>query len=462
MEPRRPTLVILLTAICVLLVLSLCPWNRWTGGRLKDFGLFSDLLPRQQVVPADNVADNIDPELMAFVAEQTDTVAASDTVAVQSAKTFDIPKGFKAPRIDGAVAIEDYSPDGKGLERLAATLAEASGRRVRIAMVGDSYIEGDILAQDIRAGLQSRYGGCGVGYMAAFSPFPGFRSSVNQAASGWEEHEIRKMKNDPLRTILGTYHRALPGADSRFRKSVKPAHLDAWQRTSVIFKADTAGTITFAGPDFPTESFAVSPSQQIQCITLEQTVSDVRFMTDVPSLKVLGFWLEGNAGIVLDGISLRGNSGVSHRELNEQTTRRLRDFIDYDLIILEFGMNALSASQTDYTAYGNAMVEVVNNLKRLYPNARVLIFGVGDRGQKVGMDIGSMPTVEALVRVQRNVAVRTGSLFWDTREAMGGDGAAVDWHRRKLVNSDYVHLNHRGGRELADIFLNSLDHSLQQ
>ena len=43
---------------------------------------------------------------------------------------------------------------------------------------------------------------------------------------------------------------------------------------------------------------------------------------------------------------------------------------------------------------------------------------------------------------------------------MGGAGAAIDWHKRKLVNADYIHLNHRGGRELGEIILKSLQTSL--
>jgi len=200
----------------------------------------------------------------------------------------------------------------------------------------------------------------------------------------------------------------------------------------------------------------------VQCITLNSPTKDIRVSTDINGLQVLGIWLEGTYGIVLDDISLRGNSGISHRQLNAPTTASMRRYIDYDLIILEFGMNALSAAQKDYTAYGAGMVEVVNNIKALYPGAQIMILGVGDRGHKSGTALGSMPTVTAMVKAQRDVARQTGSLFWDTRAAMGGEGAAVEWHGRKLVNSDYVHLNHKGGKELADIFIKSLTTSLSR
>ena len=60
---------------------------------------------------------------------------------------------------------------------------------VRIAVVGDSYIEGDIFTQDLREKLQSRFGGSGVGYVSMHTDFPGFRRSVHQGGSGWNAHK---------------------------------------------------------------------------------------------------------------------------------------------------------------------------------------------------------------------------------------------------------------------------------
>ncbi len=169
--------IIIFSALAFLTILSICPWSDWTDGRLKDFNLLGDVMPHTPAADS-SASNNIDPELASL-----DTVAPADT-SVSTTLHADtlppIPFDFSAPTKDGSVLIEDYSSDHSGLSRLAATLVQGSLRKVRIAMVGDSYIEGDILAQDIRAGLQERFGGCGVGYVGAFSMFPGFRGSVNQ------------------------------------------------------------------------------------------------------------------------------------------------------------------------------------------------------------------------------------------------------------------------------------------
>ncbi len=462
MKNSLRSLIIPLGAVAILIALSACPWERWSGGRLKDFHLFADLMPQKMNADAErsNAADNVDPELLKFV-EQGDSAEAVDTVIeaeTATAPVIIVPD--VAPRDGDVVLIEDYSADGSALHKLKNTLAQAIIRPVRIAMVGDSYIEGDILAQDIRAGLQSQYGGRGVGYVAAFSNFPGFRGSVNQSAKGWKETEIRKMNNDPLRTILGLYHTADAGAVSSFKGSKRPDHLDSWNSSTMIYQASNPGSVTITVAD-SAMTFPIAASTRLQAIAVPGATSEFKVEINSPGLDVLGIWLENSTGIVLDDISLRGNSGISHRQLDASTTREMRNWIDYDLIILEFGMNALSAAQKDYTPYARGMEEVIANLRSLYPNAQILVMGVADRGAKQGTSLGSMPTVAALVKAQRAMAARSGVLFYDTRAAMGGEGAAVDWHNRRLVNSDYVHLNHKGGKALADIFLESLNHSIK-
>lgn len=469
MKGSGRAVIILIGALVILIVLSACPWETWTGGRLKNFHIFSDLMSedlRMEMESEQNKGiENIDPALAELIASSSDSISTdsvsaqvdSDTLTVQTV----IPR-TEALRDGDIVLIEDYSADSGALTRLKKTFDEALGRRVRIAMLGDSYIEGDIFAQDIRAGLQKQYGGRGVGYVPAFTNIPGYRGSVIQSGSKWVQHEISKMSNDPLRTIVGQYHEGEQGATSRFKGSAKPEKTDYWTSNTMIFSAPNAGSITFriSGED-SARVFQVNPSADLQAIEFAASAKDLSITSNVPEIKVLGYWLESPTGIVLDDISLRGNSGISHRQLNVSTTAQMRRWIDYDLIILVFGMNAISPGQTNYNAYTKGMEGVIANLRSLYPNSEILIMGVGDRGARINGNLVSMPAVVALVDAQRALAQRTGTLFYDTRAAMGGEGAAVDWNKRHLVNSDYVHLNHKGGSELAKIFLESLNHSLK-
>lgn len=447
-------------ALAALAVLSLLPWDTLSGGRLRSFNLLGDLLPESDKTYVTH--ESIDPELAALTlrpAAAADSTAAADSVAGPPAPA-PLPDDFTAPRAaDGTVLIEDYSPDGSALATLRSALAGSGSRAVRIAVTGDSYIEGDIFTQDVRSLLQERYGGRGVGYMAAHSNFPGFRQSVRQTSQGWEERDMRHIGSDRVKPLSGVYYTASPGATVTYKGSHRPARADSWSRSTVMVIAPTAGDITLT-TDSGSVTHSLVASPDVQTVSTDAPTSRLTVSTGIAGLKMLGAWLETPSGIVLDCMSMRGNSGITHRNINADLAAEMRHTVDYDLIVMEYGINALSSAQRDYSAYAAAMVEAVHTVKAQYPGAVILLMGIGDRGQKQGSEVHSLATAPAMVKAQRDVARRAGVLFWDTREAMGGADASVDWHRRKLVNADYIHLNHKGGAELARIFVNSLHSSL--
>ena len=213
------------------------------------------------------------------------------------------------------------------------------------------------------------------------------------------------------------------------------------------------------------QTFSVDPSESLRTVSID-SASIKTFEVSVPSgssITALGVWLDAYTGVSVDCMSSRGFSGVTLRDISSGVCSSLsQSGIGYDLIVLEFGINAMSPGQTDYTSYGKLMAKVISHIRECYPDAAIMLMGIGDRGEKHGADVRSMPGAVAMVNAQRDVARLTGSLFWDTREAMGGDGAIVSWananHPR--ANKDYIHLNHHGGSVLAQEFVKSLSHAL--
>ena len=75
--------------------------------------------------------------------------------------------------------------------------------------------------------------------------------------------------------------------------------------------------------------------------------------------------------------------------------------------------------------------------------------------------VTSMATAQAMITAQRDAARRAHCLFWDTREAMGGENAVVEWSSTGLINKDYIHLTHKGGARLARELFNAIQKDLQ-
>lgn len=464
-SPARHAIGVSVLAFIILLLLQAVPWGVLTGNRLKDFNLLGDLFPAEESYDPieSSAAAAVDPELQSFIEESAAEPEAEEAEVAEITPAVPDPQYAEAPRVDGRVVLEDYSAGADGMASFREALA--SGRMVRVAVLGDSYIEGDILVQNLRSLFRGRFGGEGVGYMAMHSEFPGFRRSVRQSDSGWKSVDVRTMRSsDSLRFISGEYCRAESArARTRFEGVARPDGSNAsWSRSRFAFIAPDSGSVTLTIDGAGPQTFDCGEAGSFRMLSLDGPTSTFTVEVNAPGLRALGAWLDGTgAGVAVDCMSVRGNSGVGLRRTAGPLTASLSADVAYDLIVLEYGMNALSAEQTDYSGYGAGMVGAIGRLRELYPSASIILMGVGDRGVKEGTTVKSLPTCRALVDAQRSAARRCGVNFFDTRAAQGGENAVVDWRKRRLVNADYIHLSHDGGAALAEelffAIMNSVD-----
>lgn len=451
---------ILLIAVAIVLLVSLLPLNSISNGKLKDFSLWSDLFPSEKI--AQKGADTyVDPDLESLLTDSAevhhDTVATDSTAAnpLPHTEVNTAPVPERPVRREGEpVKIEDFS--GGNLAKFRAAMAQRDSRPVRIAILGDSYIEGDIFSQNIREKLQEQYGGHGVGYLPVSSELTGFRQSVRQSCSGWKKHDFRK-NGKQYKTLSGVYHTPQGDGKTTVSGSKKMPHAAQWNSTKFLFVAPSATTVTFTDAEGNPTVYDIEPSDQVQSIDIEGETGELTMSTPSTDLVALGLYLNDNSGITVDNMSIRGYSGIKHSEISTELAEQMRRFVDYDLIILEYGINALTSDNYDYKYYIRAMEKAIARIRQAYPDADILIMGIGDRGEKVGAEVHSMKSAPYMVEQQREMAHRLGVAFWDTREAMGGEDAIVQWAEKRDVNKDYIHLSFSGGDRLASLFVSSLN-----
>ncbi len=480
-RPGYPALIIII-AIVVLAGLSLLPLSEWTGGTVKEFNLLADILPESALendttATDDEAEPDIDPELLKAQAEAETGRVAVTTAAPCPDSTTAALRGTspslagiivendtlipapKASKVGDLVVIEDYTAGAMGLANLRRTLS--AGGFARIALVGDSYIEGDIFAQDLREKLQSVYGGQGVGYVNMHSEFPGFRRSVKQGGSGWKAFSAMKKCDFNYMGLSEQYFIATPQATSTYQGTKAYPQTQSWSTSKFLFIAPQDATITYRTSG-EWESRDVQGGQGVQILQVDGTTTQFDVKTTSSSLIGLGVWLDGTSGVGVDCMSSRGFSGITLSKINRTLCYEMsRCGVDYNLIILEFGINAMSAKQRNYSVYCSRMVEVINHVRSCYPRADILLMGIGDRGEKRGSVIKSMSTATAMIDAQREAARKAHCLFWDTREAMGGEDAVVEWSRGGYINKDYIHLTHKGGARLATLLFNAITHDLK-
>ena len=443
---KGKTTLIVVIAFLIVLAVSFMPLEKWTDGRIKDFSLITDILPDSLLPTTDSSArDALDPELLK-AQEDAKNVAATLDSAGNPVYSDTILSEIKPFKVGEKVVIEDYTTGEVGLYHLKKAVAE--GRLARITVCGDSYIEGDIFTQDLRQLLQDTLGGAGVGYVNMHSEFPGFRRSVKQGGQGWKMFSANKKGNPEFTALSEQYFMPAGNALSSYKGVTALRHLDSWTRSRFLFIAPNSTTIMLKTTG-DWKEYPVTGSPEVQELVVDGPTGEFDVRTSDGSLVGLGVWLDGTKGVSVDCMSSRGYSGVTLAKISSNLCRQMSKFVNYDLIILEYGINAMSASQKNYSVYANSMVGVINHVRKCYPQADILLLGIGDRGEKRGGVVKSMGSAEFMVAAQRDAARRAHCLFWDTRQAMGGEDAIVQWSKEGLANKDYIHLTHKGGEKLA-------------
>lgn len=461
--PKTPkknwrTWYLLVLAILIVMVLGFVPWEELTGGLMKNYNIFSDIMPEDTTAAEYMVQDVEIPLEQLGVADHGD---AKGTIANDSLRTDTAERPLPAPkpnRRGDVVVFEDYTPGGNAMASLRARIA--NGRPARIAVVGDSYIEGDIFSQDFRALMQSAYGGSGVGYMNMHSDFPGFRRSVSQSGNkNWKCYTATKRGKEAYMSLSEQYATPTGEAIATYKGVKAISNADKWTNSRFLFISPQPATVYTRVNDQEWEKHEVAGSELVQCIDTQGETTEFSVKTSSTNLVALGVWLDNDYGVSVDCMSSRGIPGYSLSKISPELAHQMNKFIKYDMIVLEFGVNAMSAKQKNYSVFSSNMEKVVDNLRRCYPGAQILIMGVGDRGEKKGGEVHSMSTIQNMIDAQRQAAMRSGVLFWDTREAMGGSDAIVEWSRNKWANKDYIHLTHKGGAELAKAFFQAFQTS---
>ena len=202
---------------------------------------------------------------------------------------------------------------------------------------------------------------------------------MRQGGSGWSAHDVRHTRRMAHKWLPGEYFTGSQGAKATYKRREQAPHASAWNNTRFLFIAPSGWHDNHKRGKYP-----VTASDNVQCIEITGETSSVSITNGVPGITGLGVWLNDDSGITLDCMSLRGNSGISHTTLNEELSAQVAEFISYDLIIVEYGINALTSSQKDYSKYTGYMENVIRTLRRCHPQADILLMGIGDRGQKRG------------------------------------------------------------------------------
>ena len=246
----------------------------------------------------------------------------------------------------GMTCIEDYADSTmRGMSHFYEALSACPTlhRPVRIAYFGDSFIEGDILTADLRAMLQSRFGGCGVGYVPVTSRVAGFRPTVKHTFSGWKTHSVTDSVgfNRRLQDLSNHYYYPSPGARVTLKGLGTYAdHLGACEASSFYFVSlDSIRLSAVLNQGADTVSYAFAGDSLLQAATVQEDIRSVEWRVEHTDSTAIcyGVTMDPSSGIVVDNFSTRGSSGQQLGGVPMPMLRAYNRLRTYDLIVLQYG-----------------------------------------------------------------------------------------------------------------------------
>lgn len=450
------TLFLSILVLALLMGLSMLPGGMNLGGfEFRKMDIFSDVRaqPAQDPSPVNDLPP---PDTTEYAPLDTLLVEQQDTVLADSLRIVPVKDSVFFGKV-----IEDYTFGQQGLKRFfAAVDSIGQGRTVRVAWYGDSFVEGDILVGDLRDSLQTAWGGAGVGFVPITSEVAQFKRSLKHSFNGWSAYSIVKKSASRPRLGLSGYAYA-PEPDARVHYEGAPyfKHTGRWSQVRFFYTSNESVPFSWQAGSEPARQASL-PAKGDKLGTWkwqEPHAGTNAFTFKFPqsgNWLAYGATLENGPGIYIDNFSVRGNSGGPLKLLNPDFVRQFDAVQQYDLIVLQVGLNAVTNSLNNIRWYEAELDRTFRHLKSCFPGKPILIVSVGDRDGKIGTDIVTMRGVPAIVQMQRSLARKHGLLFYDLFWGMGGPNTMLQFsnHRPRLANTDYTHLTHEGGKVVGIMF----------
>lgn len=375
----------------------------------------------------------------------------------------------------------EFGKKGKDdLYRLFSKLPQAGKRLIRVMHYGDSQIEGDRITSFFRNKLQGRYGGKGPGFIPPVSAYD-YRFSYEQENSGsWKRYPGY---GRPDKSVPHTGYGAL-ASFSRFA----PFWVDSLPNDSVVYQAQVkisksklsynlvrsysscklyygknrkavSVIIKVDGTEVSRDSLPPSAGLAVRTWSVSPQQSVTLSFSGYDSPDIYGIALEGNTGIVVDNIALRGSSGTIFTKMERASLEAMYSRSHVELFILQFGGNVMPSIEDEQQCldYGRYFYSQIMRLRSLCPDASIIVIGPSDMSLKEKDSYITYPLLPNVRNALKDATFRAGGAYWDMYEAMGGKNSMPGWVSANppLAATDYTHFSTGGAKVIANMFYNA-------
>lgn len=350
-----------------------------------------------------------------------------------------------------------------------------SGKKIRVLHYGDSQIEGDRMTAYIRQRIQEQFGGNGPGLVPTVNVYNtmSFKQSYSPNFIRYTVFGGEKLKSKRY-GVMGSAGRFTPeyfdsaeiAAQTTFKEAwieIEPSQTSysrskKYNNVNLFYtscQASCSVKIFQQGNLIHEDSLQTDGKYHVLPISFEASAGKLKYVfSSKISPTILGFSLEGNLGVQVDNIAMRGSDGTFFGNLDQQLLGKMYEDLNVELIIMQFGGNSVPLLKDSSSArnYAKRFKGQLQAIKRIRPSVTILVIGPSDMSQFYEGVYETYPYLPILVQSMKKVSIDTGAGYWDLYEAMGGLNSMPSWVERGLAGQDYIHFSSRGASIVSQLF----------
>lgn len=441
-------------------------------------------LQKDTVSPIE-IIDNITTTIIPLEVEPINLGIDSLLTHKPSPEKKEITPTLDFSKID-TTSIERISYPKNNIHFLNDLKEKLSSKNCRIIHYGDSQLEGDRITGYLRNRLQKMYGGSGPGFIPIKQAYHQISAVVDHSDT-WERHAIfnptqEKFKHRKYGAFLSSSRFTPVITDSLLIDSLVIRTVSISIKKSTIayrkFRAFKNIGLHYGNCSYPIEVSVYEKDILIQQdslipdgryhhyrIPLAKTPSDLKIeFKGKVSADFYGLTLDGNSGIQIDNVAMRGASGTIFTKNNATDYGRMIKELKPKIMILQFGGNTVpyikdSIGVTNYTKRLHSQIKW---LRKRHAGMSLLFIGPTDLATSVNGKMITYKRLPYLNKQLKELCINNNIAYWDMFRAMGGKNSISHWVKQNLVGGDYIHFTPKGTKYISELFFTSLYLDLKQ